>query len=133
MGAVPSSVKKQQATESRPCGLPAAPLAQGAGYEHSRTLRIRSRRLSGTLMARELVPGQRGQQASGAGVMSGTAGTIVIMVGAILLFALSGGSPSWLNLQVVGIILIVSGVLGLAVPSIARSRGGWFRRWVVPM
>ena len=84
-------------------------------------------------MARELVPGQRDQQASGAGVMSWTAGTILIMVGAILLFALSGGSPSWLNLQVVGIILIVSGVLGLAVPRLARSRGGWFRRWVVPM
>jgi hypothetical protein len=65
--------------------------------------------------------------------MSGTAGTILIMVGAILLFALSGGSPSWLNLQVVGIILIVTGVLGLAVPRFARSRGSWFRRWVVPM
>jgi hypothetical protein len=84
-------------------------------------------------MARELVPGQRGQQASGAGVMSGTAGTIVIMVGAVLLFALGGGSPSWLNLRVVGLILIMTGVLGLAVPRFARSRGGWFRRWVVPM
>ncbi len=70
---------------------------------------------------------------SGPHVMSVTAGTILIVVGAILLFALTGGSPHWLNLQIVGIILILTGVLGLSIPRLARSRGDWLRRWVVPM
>jgi hypothetical protein len=65
--------------------------------------------------------------------VSGTAGTVLIAVGAILLFALPAGSPHWLNLHVVGVILIVTGVLGLVTPRLTRSSGGWYRRWVVPM
>jgi len=60
-------------------------------------------------------------------------GTLLITVGAILLFALTAESPSWLNLRVVGVILILAGVLGLAIPGVARARGARFRRWVVPM
>lgn len=65
--------------------------------------------------------------------MSIAAGTVLITVWAILLFALTAGSPHWLNLQIVGIILILAGILGLAIPPLARSRRGWYRRWVVPM
>ena len=59
-------------------------------------------------------------------------GIFLITVGAILLFALKAGSPSWLNLHTVGIILILAGALGLLLPrrsSVPRDR---LRRWVVP-
>ena len=49
------------------------------------------------------------------------------------LFALTAESPSWLNLRVAGVILILAGVLGLAIPGVARARGARFRRWVEPM
>lgn len=65
--------------------------------------------------------------------MSIAAGTVLITVGAILLLALTAGSPHWLNLQIVGIILILAGILGLAISRLARSRGTGYRRWVVPM
>ena len=45
--------------------------------------------------------------------MSTGAGLFLIAAGAILLFAVSGGSPHWLNVHIVGIILIVAGILGL--------------------
>jgi len=64
--------------------------------------------------------------------MSVTAGTTLIVVGAILLFALTAGSPHWLNLQIVGIILILAGVLGLVIPRLARSKGAWYRLWAAP-
>jgi hypothetical protein len=61
-------------------------------------------------------------------------GIFLLTVGAILLFALKSGSPHWLNLQVVGVILILAGLLGLLLPRLARSRrdGDWLRRWVRP-
>jgi hypothetical protein len=66
--------------------------------------------------------------------MSTGAGISLITVGAILLFALTAGaSPQWINLHIVGIILILSGVLGLTLPRLKRSSGSGFRRWVVPM
>ena len=43
-------------------------------------------------------------------------GLFVIALGAILLFAVSAGSQRWLNLHIVGIILICAGVLGLLLP-----------------
>lgn len=62
------------------------------------------------------------------------AAMFIIAVGAILLFALTAdASPSWINLHIVGIILILTGVLGLSLPRMKRSPGGGFRRWVVPM
>ena len=60
-------------------------------------------------------------------------GMSLITVGAILLFALNAGSPSWLNLQVVGIILILAGAFGMLSPWMARAPRDRFRRWVVPL
>ncbi len=62
-----------------------------------------------------------------------TAVAIVLMtVGAILVFALTAGSPHWLNLRVVGVIFIIAGILGLALPRLARSGGNGLRRWRAP-
>jgi hypothetical protein len=60
-------------------------------------------------------------------------GILLITVGAILLFALAG-SPHWLNLHIVGVILILAGVLGLLLPPLARGplKPDRLRRWVVP-
>jgi hypothetical protein len=44
----------------------------------------------------------------------------LIVVGAILRFALTARSPHGLNVHVVGVILILAGVLGLILPLIAR-------------
>jgi hypothetical protein len=80
-------------------------------------------------------PGQSGQPPPAArpAMRTGT-GIFLITVGAVLLFALRSGSPHWLNLQIVGVILILAGGLGMLLPRLARSRrdGGWMRRWVRP-
>jgi hypothetical protein len=65
--------------------------------------------------------------------MSTGVGISLITVGAILLFALRAGSLHWLNLQIVGIILILAGGFGLALPRMSRASGIRFRRWMVPM
>ncbi|HUD37154.1 MAG TPA: hypothetical protein VMR14_09670 [Streptosporangiaceae bacterium] len=44
----------------------------------------------------------------------------LIVVGAVLRFALTARSPHGLNVHVVGIILILAGVLGLILPFLAR-------------
>jgi hypothetical protein len=54
-------------------------------------------------------------------------GLALIAIGAILAFAVTT-SPSFLNLQVVGWILILTGVAGLVVP---RRGAAWLRRRVV--
>ena len=90
-------------------------------------------------MNRILAPVQPGDQAgqpppSGRpGMRTGT-GIFLITAGAVLLFALRSGSPHWLNLHVVGVILILAGGLGLLLPRLARSgpHGDWLRRWVRP-
>jgi hypothetical protein len=109
------------------------PLNQESLHEHSRTGRSRFRRTGGVLMARAFAPRQPGPQARAGRVMSITAGTVLMTVGAILVFALTVGSPGWLNLPIVGVILILAGALGLTIPRLARSQGSWYRRWVVPM
>jgi hypothetical protein len=78
-------------------------------------------------------PSRRGRQAGSRRTMSAGVGTLLITVGAVLVFALTTASPSWFNLRVVGIILILAGVLGLAIPGVARARGARLRRWVEPM
>jgi hypothetical protein len=77
-------------------------------------------------------PGQR-RPAGRRGMRTGT-GIFLITVGAILLFALRAGSPHWLNLQIVGVILILAGVLGLLLPPLARGplKPDRLRRWVIP-
>lgn len=67
--------------------------------------------------------------------MSTGMGISIIAVGAILRFALKGGSPHWLNVHAVGVILILAGLLGLLLPGSARARlsPGWLRtRWDSP-
>jgi hypothetical protein len=54
-------------------------------------------------------------------------GLALIAIGAIFAFAVTA-SPSFLNLQVAGWILILTGVAGLFVP---RRGYGWMRRVVV--
>ena len=54
-------------------------------------------------------------------------GLALVAIGAILAFAVTT-SPSFLNLQVAGWILILTGVAGLFVP---RRGYGWMRRVVV--
>jgi hypothetical protein len=56
-------------------------------------------------------------------VMSTGVGITLIAVGAILRFALAGGSPHGLNVHVVGVVLILAGVLGLVL-SLLLGRGG---------
>lgn len=72
--------------------------------------------------------GQPGQPAGGRRQMSTAVAILLMTVGAILLFALTAGSPHWVNLQIVGAIFIIAGVLGLAIPRLARSRGSRLRR-----
>src|SRR5215469_5325678 len=54
-------------------------------------------------------------------------GLALVAIGAILAFAVTT-SPSFLNLQVAGWILILTGVAGMFVP---RRGYGWMRRVVV--
>jgi hypothetical protein len=51
----------------------------------------------------------------------------ITAVGAIFAFAVTA-HPSWLNLQVVGWILMLTGVCGLVIP---RRGRGWLRRTVL--
>jgi hypothetical protein len=59
-------------------------------------------------------------------------GLLRIAVGAILLLALPVRSPGWINLHVVGIVLILWGVVGLALSSAGRVPRDGMRRWILP-
>ncbi|MBO0814721.1 MAG: DUF202 domain-containing protein [Actinobacteria bacterium] len=54
-------------------------------------------------------------------------GLTLIALGAILAFAVRG-HPSWLNIQIVGWVLILTGIVAMAVP---RRGYGWLRRRMV--
>jgi hypothetical protein len=54
-------------------------------------------------------------------------GLTLIAFGAILAFAVRG-HPSWLNIQVVGWVIMLTGVAGMAIP---RRGYGWLRRRMV--
>jgi uncharacterized protein DUF6458 len=54
-------------------------------------------------------------------------GLFLIAFGAILAFAVQG-HPSWLNIQVVGWVIMLTGVAGIAIP---RRGYGWLRRRMV--
>ena len=54
-------------------------------------------------------------------------GLFLIALGAILAFAVQG-HPSWLNIQVVGWVIILTGIAGIAIP---RRGYGWLRRRMV--
>lgn len=89
--------------------------------------------MPGTLMARVFTSAQPPGRAGAGRVMSVTTGTVLMTVGAILVFAVTASSPGWLNLHIVGVILILAGVLGLAIPRLARSQETWHRRWLASM
>ena len=59
-------------------------------------------------------------------------GIFLLTAGAILLFALRSGSLHWLNLHIVGVILILAGGLGLLRLARSRPDRDWLRRWVCP-
>jgi hypothetical protein len=61
--------------------------------------------------------------AAGRQVISTGVAITLIAVGAILRFALAGGSPHGLNVHVVGVVLIVAGVIELLL-SLLVVRGG---------
>ena len=54
-------------------------------------------------------------------------GLTLIAIGAILTFAITT-SPNWLNLQIVGVVLMATGVAALLLPQRAQ---GWIRRRMV--
>ena len=54
-------------------------------------------------------------------------GLTLIALGAILAFAVQG-HPSWLNIQVVGWVLMLTGIVAMAFP---RRGYGWLRRRIV--
>src|SRR5579871_3953105 len=58
--------------------------------------------------------------AAGRQVISTGVAITLIAVGAILRFALAGGSPHGLNVHVVGVILIVVGIVALLVALLVR-------------
>ncbi len=68
--------------------------------------------------------------------LSPRAGIFLLVVGAILLFAVTASSPSWLNWRIVGVVLVVSGILGLALPQRGRTGSSDYpdrmSRWVLP-
>jgi hypothetical protein len=60
-------------------------------------------------------------------------GLFLIAVGAILLFAVPAGSLFGLNLHVVGVIVAITGFLGLLLPGATGGpRPDRLRRWVNP-
>jgi len=59
--------------------------------------------------------------------MKTATGLVFVALGAILAFAVTG-HPGWLNVQVVGLVLIVVGLAGMFIP---RRGYGWLRRRVV--
>ncbi len=59
--------------------------------------------------------------------MRTASGLFLIALGAILAFAVRG-HPSWLNIQVVGWVIMLTGIAGMAIP---RRGYGWLRRRMV--
>ena len=71
--------------------------------------------------------------AGGRRAMRTGTGIFLITSGAVLRFALAGGSPHGLNVHIVGVILILAGGLGLLLPQVARAAPrDRLRRWVRP-
>ncbi len=54
-------------------------------------------------------------------------GILLIVLGAILKFAVTGGKIGGLDLHVVGIILMVAGTAGVLVPALIRNRSRFSR------
>ena len=59
--------------------------------------------------------------------MSTAAGIALIVLGAILTFALKGGHIGDLDLHAVGVILMLAGVIGILLPTVIRNRSRFSR------
>jgi hypothetical protein len=59
--------------------------------------------------------------------MSIAAGITLIVLGAILTFALKGGHIGDLDLHAVGVILMLAGVIGILLPVLIRNRSRFSR------
>jgi hypothetical protein len=59
--------------------------------------------------------------------MSIAVGIAFIVLGAIFKFAVSGGKIGGLDLHVVGVILILAGIVGIALPMLIRNRARFAR------
>jgi hypothetical protein len=59
--------------------------------------------------------------------MRTASGLMLVALGAILAFAVRG-HPSWLNIQVIGWVIMLTGVAGMVLP---RHGNGWLRRRIV--
>ena len=59
--------------------------------------------------------------------MSIAAGIALIVLGAILTFALKGGHIGDLDLHAVGVILMLAGVIGILLPAMIRNRSRFSR------
>jgi hypothetical protein len=61
-------------------------------------------------------------------------GISLLVVGAILVFAVSGSSPHWLNWRIVGIVLILAAAFGMVLPRRTSSSRypDMMSRWVLP-
>ena len=59
--------------------------------------------------------------------MSIAAGIALIVLGAILTFALKGGHIGNLDLHAVGVILMLAGVIGILLPAVIRNRSRFSR------
>ena len=98
---------------------------RGDSYEYHRMDRSRpSRRLPvrlGEPVNTAAGPQDGRPPAAGRRGMSTGVGITLIAVGAILRFALAGGSPHGLNVHVVGVVLILAGVLELLLSLLVRA------------
>ena len=98
---------------------------RGGSYDYYRRDRARpSRRLPvrlGEPVSMAARPQDGRLPAAGRRVMSTRVGITLIAVGAILRFALAGGSPHGLNVHVVGVVLIVAGVLELLLSLLMQA------------
>lgn len=59
--------------------------------------------------------------------MSIAVGIVFIVVGAIFRFALTSGKIGGLNLQIVGVILMIAGVVGMLLPMVKRNSSRFSR------
>ena len=59
--------------------------------------------------------------------MSIAAGIALIVLGAILTFALKGGHVGDLDLHAVGVILMLAGIIGILLPMLIRNRSRFSR------
>ena len=89
--------------------------------DHSRPGHLRLRVRVGEPLNMAAGPQDGRPPAAGRWVMSSGVPLTLIAVGAILRFALAGGSPHGLNVHVVGIILILAGILSLLLSLLMRA------------